>query len=184
LEKGAASQQHCCRSIFTVTAIVSTGKPKQGTTTNPMSETAKKRPSAEIARVIRQHLKAGKTRSDIMEEENLTPAQYRWGLLVLGRFPKRNVEAFATFLADETVRLEQIADDMQLARSVGDLRALAAFHKIISEIKVGSMELAMKLGLLQRAADRIQLDQTPVYEVSFGDEDGNRVKPVFPPMPH
>jgi hypothetical protein len=143
----------------------------------PMSITAKKRTSAEIARAIRQHLKAGKTRSDIVEEEHLTAAQYRRGLLILGRFPKRNVEAFATFLADETVRLEQIAEDMQLARNIGDLRALAVFHKIVSEIKLGTMELAMQLGLLQKAADRIEIEEVPTFNVCFGDEE---FKPKWP----
>jgi len=47
--------------------------------------------------------------------------------------------------ADETVRLDQIAEDMKLAREAGDFKALAAFHRIVSEIKTGSMELALNL---------------------------------------
>jgi hypothetical protein len=141
-----------------------------------MSEKTRKRSSTEIARSIRSHLKAGMTRADIMEAESLTPKQYRWGLLTLGKFPKKNIEAFATFLADETVRLDQIAEDMQLARAAGDFRALAAFHRIVSEIKTGSMELALKLGLLKKAAEGIDLEPR-TYEVCFGDEN---LKPNWP----
>jgi hypothetical protein len=135
--------------------------------------------SAEIARAIRTHLKAGKTRSEIIEAENLTPKQYRWGLMVLGKFPKQNIEAFSTFLADEIVRIEQILDDMKLARHAGDFRALAAFHKLLSEIRVGSMELAMKLGLLQKAAEKLKVETVQEYRVGFGDE-GNLVTPRWP----
>lgn len=138
----------------------------------------RRRSSAEIARVIRGHLKAGKSRAEILEAESLTPKQYRWGLMTLGKFPKKNAEAFATFLADELIRIERISEDMELARHAGDFRAVAAFHKLVNDIKSNTMELALKLGLLQRAAEKLEVSEVS-YTVSFGDEASPTKWPAF-----
>ena len=136
-----------------------------------------KRTVVEKGRAIRTHLKAGKTRAEIMEAEGFTEKEFRYALLRLGRFPKSNMEAFASFLVDSHIALQQLAEDAERVRAAGDHKSLSAFYRVAHDIRTGTMDLAMKLGLLQRAAEKMELGVTQGFVVSFGDEG---TIPVWP----
>jgi hypothetical protein len=136
-----------------------------------------KRSVADRAVAVRRLLKSGKSRAEILAEENLTLKEYRTAIKRLGEFPKKNADAFASYVLDCQLALERIAEDAELARAAGDYRALPSFHRIALDIRMSANALAMKLGLLERAAEQVDLNVTRSYEVSFGDEN---VKPVWP----
>src|SRR5256885_883328 len=103
-----------------------------------------KRPIAELARTIRVHLKAGKSRRDILEAEGITEKQYRHAMKQLGKFPTKNIEAFSHFSVGAELRLEELGEDMALVRQAGDHKALASFHRVRNEIVISISDLAMK----------------------------------------
>jgi hypothetical protein len=138
-----------------------------------------KRPIPELARAIRVHLKAGKSRRDILEAEGITEKQYRHAMKQLGKFPTRNIEAFAHFLVGAELRLEELAEDMSLVRQAGDHKSLAAFHRVRNEIVMSISDLAIKLGLLQKAAEKLEVATVREFTVGFGDEI---VRPKWPTL--
>jgi hypothetical protein len=137
---------------------------------------AKKRTVMEKGRAIRTHLKAGRSRSEILAIEGFTVKEYRYAIKKLSDFPSKNIEAFSSFLLDSQIAIEQLAEDSERVRKSGDYRALVAFARLAHDIRVSTMDLATKLGFLQKAAEQIEVKMDS-FEVSFGDED---VKPIWP----
>jgi hypothetical protein len=138
-----------------------------------------KRPITELARAIRMHLKAGKSRRDILEAESITEKQFRYAMKQLGRFPMKNIEAFSHFLVGAELRLEELGEDMSLVRQAGDHKSLAAFHRVRNEIVLSISDLAMKLGLLQKAAEKLEVAAVREFTVGFGDES---IRPNWPTL--
>lgn len=143
--------------------IVRRGRPK-GVTQEVLADRAAR---------IRGHLKNGFGRREICLRENLTLAEYRSAMRWLGKIGSDNWESFASFMVGEQSRLEEIETDIESARTKGDMRAVAALHRVAADIHRGIYDMALKLGVLQREAIRIEARRV---EVSFGDE---KIRPWF-----
>ena len=68
---------------------------------------------------------------------------------------------------------------MALVRLAGDHKSLASFHRVRNEIVISISDLAMKLGLLQKAAEKLEVDVVREFTVGFGDEN---IRPKWPTM--
>ncbi|HEY2461404.1 MAG TPA: hypothetical protein VGI16_11375 [Candidatus Acidoferrum sp.] len=123
-----------------------------------------------LAVAIRSHLRNGKNRGEILEIEQVTKAQYRYAIRVLGKFPERNEDAFANFFVGVQGRLEDVEKDIAAARTVADFRALGNLHRTAHLLHLSIFEMAMKLGILRKAADDVNVNVCE-FKVGFGDEN-------------
>lgn len=118
---------------------------------------------------VRHYLKRGYQRSEICARMQITQGQYAYTLKWMTRgFKTNNSEAFAAYMLGEQARLDEIELDMKAARDRTDLRAVASLHKVAAEVRRGIMDMALKLGVLQRETIRIEARRV---DVCFGDEE-------------
>lgn len=123
---------------------------------------------ADRAMRIRRHLKNGLCRREICLAEHITLGEFRSAMRQLGKIGGDNREIFADFMLGEQSRLDEIEKDIEAARTRQDMRAVAALHRISAEIRRGIYDMALKLGILQREAIKIE---SRSVEVRFGDEE-------------
>lgn len=143
-----------------------------------------KRSLAEKAARYRKHLKLGRARQEILAIEGWTNYEYRYVRKWLGSsFRYANAEAFADYLAGEQSRLEEIDAQIDEARKEAGLepaerhRIVKDLHRLSFDIRQGVYEMAMKLGVLRKAAERVEIKEVVV---GFGDENGNFVQQRWP----
>lgn len=118
---------------------------------------------------MRHYLKRGYHCKEICARMQISNGQYRYALKWMAReFKTNNSEAFAAFQLGEQARLDEIEMDIQTARTKEDLRAVATLHKVAAEVRRGIMDMALKLGVLQRETIRIEARRV---DVCFGDEE-------------
>ncbi len=133
---------------------------------------------SERAARVRKLLMLGISRGEIMVRENLTAPEYRCAMEFMARFPDKNVQAFAQYWAGEQSRLGEIENDVIAARAAGEFRSVAVLQRLAKDVRKDVYEMAMKLGILKRAAEEIVLTERR-FEVGFGDEV-RLLKPSWP----
>lgn len=119
---------------------------------------------------IRKHLKNGLHRKEICAREGLTLAEYRSAMRWIGNFGSDNTEVFADFLVAQQGSLEELHSliELELASGQPDLNAYARLKKLSLDIHTGILDMALKLGILQREAIKIESRNVTVC---FGDEE-------------
>lgn len=143
-----------------------------------------KRSLAEKAARYRKHLKLGRARREILAIEGWTNNEYRYVRHWLGgSFRYENADAFSDYLAGEQSRLEEIDAQIAEARVEAGLepgerhRIVKDLHRLSFEVRQGIYEMAMKLGVLRKSAERVEVQEVVV---GFGDEDGKLIQPHWP----
>ena len=142
----------------------------------------------QLALAIRRHAKLGRARKEICHLENCTEKQFRYATSLLGKFPEKNAEAFGYYVMSVQAQIEEVEEAIQMAlgKSVdkngiqipGDWKLLPPLHRVQKDLRDGIFDMAMKLGIVKKAAEAIDLNLRD-FTVGFGDED---VKPVWPVM--
>lgn len=144
-----------------------------------------------LARAIRCHAKMCRSRSEILHLEGCTIKAYRHAVSLLGRFPEKNAEAFGYYVMSVQAQIDSVEEaiDMALGRSLdkngiqipGDWKLLPALYRVHKDLRNDIFEMAMKLGIIQKAAEAVNLNLRD-FTVGFGDE-GSAVKPQWPEGP-
>lgn len=140
-----------------------------------------KMPIAKRAAKIRRLTRLGMNGTEICHTLGISYQQYRYAVMWMTQKSwSSNAIAFHRYYVAVQSRLEQIEMDMHAARNGSeevvkgrvvtyvDHRAIAAFHKIGLDAWNNVFEMALKLGILDREAIKIQ---TTTVEVGFGDEN-------------
>lgn len=128
-----------------------------------------KMPLWKRAAKIRRLTLLGMNGTEICHTLGITYSQYRHSVRWMTQKSfSSNAMAFNRYSVEVQSRLEQMHMDMMRAREEGDYRAVAAFTKLGFDAINGRLEMALKLGILDREAIKIQ---TTTVEVGFGDEN-------------
>jgi hypothetical protein len=144
--------------------------------TNPVKE--KKTPQ-QLAIAIRKHLKGNKNVVEIMAIENCTRMQYRYALRLLGKFPGGNEEAFARFNFAMQARLDNVDRAIDAATRMGEFHSISSLTRTAAYIQLEIMNMAMKLGVLYKAPEKLEVTDRKRFDVGFGDEV-EATKPMWP----
>jgi hypothetical protein len=143
---------------------------------NPVRD--KKTPQ-KLAIAIRRHFKTGKSRAEIMLIEGCTPKQYRYAVRLMGKFPHGNEEAFGKYNLAMQGHLEDVANALFYAVRQNDLVAIAALTKTAASIHDSILDMAMKLGVLFKAPNKVEVTERKRFDIGFGDESEVK-KPMWP----
>lgn len=147
------------------------------------SSDVSKMPIAKRAAKIRHLTRLGMNGTEICHKLGITYSQYRHAVTwSTQKAWSSNAVAFHRYYMSVQSSLEQLEMDMIAARNgsqeitkkgevvtVIDHRAIAAFHKIRLDAWNSAYEMALKLGILDREAIKLQAEGK--VEVSFGEEN-------------
>jgi hypothetical protein len=75
-------------------------------------------------------------------------------------------EAYGRLVCTSQARLEHIERDIEAAREQGDLRAVAALHRVAVLVDANVYELGMKLGVLKQAPTRVKTGRNELSPVA------------------
>jgi hypothetical protein len=126
------------------------------------------------AKTIRSGLMLGKGRREICESENLSRGQYRAGIQWMARNWRNNAEAFTEFICASQSQLEAIQKRVNAlladvaVSEVDKGHVLVKFFRLAFDIRMGTCDLGLKLGILDR--EILKVSELPAVSVSFGDE--------------
>lgn len=121
-----------------------------------------------LANKIRRLLALAKGPAEICRTLSITPSKYRYAVAWMTKETfGSNLEAFSWFHISGQAELERLEMLIVKAEGAGDIRAAAMLSKVKLETRNQMVEVALKLGILDREAIKVK-DVTA--EVGFGDE--------------
>lgn len=122
-----------------------------------------------LASKVRHLLARAKSPAEVCRTLSITRSQYRYCVAWMTRETfQSNLEAFSWFHISGQADLDRLELLLIRAESDGDLRSAAALSKVKADTRSQMVEVALKLGILDREAMRIKLE---TVDVRFGDEN-------------